>query len=173
MLRLVARLLRVLNSESEPGQISLAFCFAMVAGLTPLLSLHNVLVFFLVLVLRVNLSAFILAFIFFSGLAFILDPIFHVIGLGLLTASPLEWLWTVMYNSTLWRVEKFNNSVVMGSLFFSLVLFAPAYFIFNSLILRYRESVLEWVRKTHLMQAFKASRLYKLYSSYSELRGSV
>ena len=44
MLRLIARFLKVLNSETNPGQISLGFYFAMVAGLTPLLSLHNLVV---------------------------------------------------------------------------------------------------------------------------------
>ena len=64
MLRTIAKLLKVLNSETEPGQISLGFCFALVAGLTPIWSLHNVFVLLLVLLLRVNLSAFLLGFVF-------------------------------------------------------------------------------------------------------------
>ncbi|MFM8550831.1 MAG: DUF2062 domain-containing protein [Nitrospiraceae bacterium] len=55
---MLARLLAVLNSETHPGQISLGFCFAMLAGFTPFLSLHNLLVLLCVLVLRVNLSPF-------------------------------------------------------------------------------------------------------------------
>ena len=66
MLRAIAKLLKALNSESNPVQISLAFCFALIAGFTPLLSLHNLLVLFLVLILRVNLSAFILGLGVFS-----------------------------------------------------------------------------------------------------------
>lgn len=72
----LAKFLRVLNSETDPAQISLAFCFSMVAGLTPLFSLHNLPILFLVLVLRVNLSAFLLGFAFFSGIAYLLDPLF-------------------------------------------------------------------------------------------------
>jgi len=52
MLRLIARLLRVLNSETNPGQISLGFCFAMVAGLTPLVSLHNLVVLLHIILLK-------------------------------------------------------------------------------------------------------------------------
>lgn len=173
MLRTIARVLRVLNSETSPGQISLAVCFAMVAGLTPLASPHNLLVFFLVLVLRVNLSAFILAFIFFSGLAYLLDPAFDSIGLVVLTAGALEGLWTALYNTTAGRLLNFNNSVVMGSLVASLALFVPVYIALNVLIRKYRENVLEWVRKTHVMQAFKATKLYRLYSGYSDLRGGL
>ena len=81
MLQAIAKLLKVLNSESEPGQISLAVCLAMVIGLTPFYSLHNLLVLLLVFLLRVNVSAFILGFIVFSGAAFLLDPLFHNLGL--------------------------------------------------------------------------------------------
>ena len=170
MIRMVARLLRVLNSESNPSQISLAVVLAMVAGFTPFASLHNLVVFFLVLVLRVNLSGFILAFIFFSALSFALDPVFHHLGLALLTAGALEGLWTTMYDSTLWRLERFNNSVLMGSLVFSLAAAAPLFIASNLLIRKYRENILAYVRRSHVMQAFKATKLYRVYSSYSELR---
>ena len=171
MLRVLASLLKVLNSETAQGQISLGFCFAMVAGLTPLFSLHNLLVLLLVLVLRVNLSAFLLGLGLFSGLASLLDPLVHRIGLAVLTAGPLEGIWTILYDSTLWRLERFNNSIVMGSLFFSLVLFVPLYLVSNRAIVKYREHILQWVRRTRLMQALTASRFYSIYRSLSGWRG--
>jgi len=69
MLYTLAKVLNVLNSEADPSQISLAVALALVAGLTPLMSLHNLVVLLLVLVLRVNLSAFLLGLAIFSGLA--------------------------------------------------------------------------------------------------------
>jgi len=167
MLRLLANLLRVLNSESDPGQISLAFCFAMAAGLTPFWSLHNLLVLLLVLLIRVNLSALLVGLTVFSGVAYLLDPLFNQIGLAILTADSLEGLWTGLYHSTLWRIERFNNTIVMGSLSFSLVLFIPLYLLSNLGIIRYRAHVLAWVEKTRLMQILKASRFYSLYQSVS------
>ncbi len=172
MLRLIARLLRVLNSETNPGQISLGFCFAMVAGLTPLMSLHNLVVFLLILILRVNLSAFLLGLGVFSGVAYLLDPLFHWYGLRILTAPSLEGLWTSLYNSTLWRLAWFNNTLVMGSMVFSLALFVPLYFLSNSLIRRYRAHVLAWIQKTRLMQIFKASKVYQLYQSLPHFGGA-
>ena len=170
MIRMIAKLLKVLNSEAEPSQISLAFCFSMVIGLTPLYSLHNLLVIFLVLILRVNLSAFLLGWVFFSGLAYLLDPVFHRIGLFLLTASSLEGIWTYLYNLTIFRLENFNNTIVMGSLFFSIVLFVPLYVVLNLLIRKYREHFLAWIQKTRVMQAFKASKLYGAYQTVSGWR---
>ena len=172
MLRLIARLLRVLNSETNPGQISLGFCFAMVAGLTPLMSLHNLVVFLLILILRVNLSAFLLGLGVFSGVAYLLDPLFHWYGWHILTAPSLEGLWTSLYNSTLWRLARFNNTMVMGSMVFSLALFVPLYFLSNSLIRRYRAHVLAWIQKTRLMQIFKASKVYQLYQSLPHFGGA-
>ena len=80
MIETLAKLLKVLNSETSPGQISLGFCLAMIAGFTPVLSPHNLIVLLLVLVLRVNLSAFIVGWVLFSALAYALDPLFHLIG---------------------------------------------------------------------------------------------
>ena len=173
MLRMLANLLKVLNSETEPGQISLAFCFAMIAGFTPFWSLHNLIVLLLVLVIRVNLSAFLLGLAFFSGLAFLLDPLFHRIGLAVLTAGPLEGLWTSLYNSTLWRLERFNNSIVMGSLVVSLLLSVPLYPALNWAIRQYRDHVMQWVLRTRVMQAFTASRFYSMYQSVSGWGGNL
>lgn len=158
MIRAAIKLLQVIGSETEPGQISLGFAFALIAGFTPLASLHNLLVLFLILVLRVNLSAFLLGLACFSGIAYLLDPLFHRIGLAVLTAGSLEGLWTALYNSTLWRLERFNNSIVMGSLVVSVALFAPFYLLSNRLILKYREHFLAWVQKTKLVHVLNILR---------------
>jgi uncharacterized protein (TIGR03546 family) len=173
MLRPLLKLLRVLNSETRPAQISLAVCFAMVAGLTPLASLHNLVVLLLVLVVRVNLSAFLLALALFTGLAYLLDPYFHTVGLALLQASALRETWTALYNTTLGRIEHFNNTLVMGSLAVSLVAFVPLFLVANFLIRRYREHVLAWVRKTRVVQALKATKLFQAYRGLSALRGDL
>jgi uncharacterized protein (TIGR03546 family) len=167
MLRTVAKLLKVMNSETDPAQISLAVCLSMVAGLTPFLSLHNIVVLIIVFLFHVNLSAFFLGLALFSGAAYLLDPFFHRIGLAVLTEGALEGLWTAMYNSTLWRIEKFNNTIIMGSLVFSLALFIPLFIFSNLLIRKYREHVIQWVRKTKIMQFFRASKFYDIYQSVS------
>ncbi len=162
-----------MNSESDPAQISLAFCFALVAGFTPTTSLHNLLILFIVLILRVNFSGFLLAFLFFSGLAYLLDPLFHLVGLKVLTAESLNSLWTAMYNSTIWRIERFNNSVVMGGFIVSLLLAIPLFFASNLIINKYREHLLAWVRKTRIMQFIRTAKIYRIYSSLSELRDKL
>jgi uncharacterized protein (TIGR03546 family) len=171
MLTILAKIFKTLNSETEPFQISLALSFALIAGLTPLWRLHNIFVLLLVLVLRVNLTAFILGWLGFSGIAYVLDPLFHVLGLHILTNNTLHGLWTVLYNSTLWRLSHYNNSILMGSLVISLVLFVPLFLLSNLIIKKYREHILAWVRKTRIVQALKASKFYSIYQSVSDWGG--
>ena len=170
MIKLLAKLLRVLNSETDPGQISLGLCFAMIVGLTPLLSVHNLFVVLLVFILRVNLSAFLLGLALFTGIAYLLDPLFHRLGLAVLTAPSLADLWTTLYQSVWWRLEHFNNSIVMGSLVFSVAMFVPVLLLSNLLIRRYRQHVMVWVQKSRVMQMFKASKLYRTYETLSSWR---
>lgn len=165
MIQGVAKLLKALNSESEPAQISLAVCLAMVAGFTPFYSLHNLLVLFLVCILRVNFSAFILGLVFFSGAAYLLDPLFHKLGLWVLTLPALEGLWTTLYRQVFWRILKFNNTLVMGSLVLSLLLAMPLFPALNVLIRRYRQHILEWLRKLKIVKILKASKFYEIYES--------
>ncbi len=171
MIRTVANILKILNSETNPSQISLALCFAMFLGFTPFLSVHNVVILLLVLILRVNLSTFLLGSAAFSALGFLLDPLFHRLGLAVLTADSLQGIWTTLYNSTFWRLARFNNSVLMGSFIFSLLLFFPLFFLTNMAIKRYRTHLLGWVRKSRIMQAFTASKFYSVYQSVSGWRG--
>ncbi len=167
MLKMIANLLKILNSEAEPFQISVALGLSMITGFLPFFTPLNLLILFLVLVLRVNLSSYLLGSAVFSGIAWLFDPLFHRVGFAVLTAAPLEGLWTGLYNTVLGRLQRFNNSVVMGSFVFSLVLFVPLVLVLNMLIRRYREHVLVWVKKTRLMRLFTASSLYSLYQKLS------
>jgi uncharacterized protein (TIGR03546 family) len=170
MLTILAKILKTLNSETEPIQISLALGFAMIAGLTPLWSLHNLLVLLLVLILRVNLTTFVLGWLGFSGIAYLLDPLSHVFGLLILTNDTLHGFWTALYNSTLGRLSNFNNSILMGSLIISLVTFIPLILLSNFIIINYREHILTWVMKSRIAHALKASKFYSIYQSISDWR---
>jgi uncharacterized protein (TIGR03546 family) len=173
MLTTLAKLLKVLNSETDPAQIGLAFSFAMLSGFLPFFSPVNLIVLLLVLLIRMNLSAYLLGMGFFAGLAYLLDPLFSRIGLALLTAAPLEGLWTAMYNSTIWRIQKFNNTAVMGGFAFAVLFFVPLFLLSNALIRQYREHVLSWVRKTRLMQMIMASKFYGIYEKVSGWTGGA
>jgi uncharacterized protein (TIGR03546 family) len=171
MLRQLAKLLKALNAETSPWQISLAFVLGMIMGFTPLASLHNLLVLLLAFVLRINFSAFLLGLAGFSALAYLLDPLFIRLGEVLLLNPSLQGMWTVLYGSDLWRLTHFNNTLTLGSLIVSLLLALPLFFLSRWLIVEYREYVLDWVRKTRVMQVLKASQFYRLYRGLSGMGG--
>jgi uncharacterized protein (TIGR03546 family) len=173
MLKLVFKLLTALNSETDPGQISLGFCFGLMLGFTPILSMHNLLVLFLVLVLRVNISAAILAWGFFTGIAYILDPLFVQMGEYLLALPSMLETWTAMYNSDFWRLTHFNNTLTLGSLAVSLILFLPLFILFKILIVKYRKHILAWIRKSKLMQILKSNSFYQTYEKFSDIKNAL
>lgn len=135
--------LKLLNSEQSPHQLSLGLGFAMIVGFTPTLSLHNLLILFLLLVLRANISAFLLGWAVFSLLGLLLDPLFHLVGQSLLTQDGLLEMWTGMYNNSFWRLSHFNNTILLGSLLISVLAFLPFFILSNHLIKLYRERLQE------------------------------
>lgn len=171
MLRLVAKVLKALASEQAPAQLALAFALAMVAGITPLASPHNLVVLLLALTLRVNLSLFLVGLALFSALGLALAPLFHQIGLALLTAPALHPAWVALYNTVPGRLEGMNNTVVVGSLVVALIALVPLHLAGVVLVRRYREHLLAWVRKSRLAQLLKASKLWRAYQAVSRVRG--
>ena len=168
MIGLLARILKALNSETDPRQLAGAVVLACFFGLTPLWTLHNLIVLLLVLVLRVNLSIFIVAWGVFTVLAFALDPLFDALGHAVLTAQPLRPLWAAFYATDPGRLSAFNNSVVMGSLCVGIILAPVLWFATTHLVRNYRTHMLEWVRRKRLYQVIRGSRLLTAYQS---LRG--
>lgn len=172
MVNYIFKLIKVLHSDTHPGQISLGFSLGMIPGLTPLSSPHNLLVLLALLFLRANLSAALLSWALFSVLAYGLDPLFHRLGLFLLTGiDSLQGFWTSLYNAPLVPYTRFNNSVVLGSLVFSILAFYPFYRAGCLMVLKYRETFLERFNRWRVVQVIKATSLYKWYTRYSELGG--
>lgn len=167
MIGLLARILKVLNSEVAPGQIGAAVGLACIFGFTPLWTLHNLVVLLLVLVLRVNLSIFILAWGLFTVLAFALDPVFDLVGHAVLTAGALQPLWSAFQGTDPGRLSDFNNTVVMGSLLVSLVALPVLWYATVYLVRHYRAHVAEWVRRRRVYQFVRGTRLFHLYQSLS------
>lgn len=165
---LFLKLFKALNANQYPGQIALSFILGMILGLTPLFFAHNLLTIALIFLLRINLSAVIVAFIFFSGLAYLLDPVFDSVGLWILQNASLLPMFTDMYNDAIWRLLHFNNSVVLGSVVIAYVLSVPAFIVFWVLVRTYREKFLAWALKFKIVQWLNRSTKVK---SVSELVG--
>ena len=168
MIAMLAKLLKALNSDSAPGQIALAFALALITGLTPLFSLHNVFVLFIACIVRINFGAFLLGTLFFSGLAYLLDPAAIALGESVLTHAAAQEFLTDLYQSDFWRATRFNNTLVMGSFIISMIGFIPVLLLARWLITVYRHKVMAWVEKLKITKILKASKFYKVYQALAE-----
>ncbi|MBT3280921.1 MAG: TIGR03546 family protein [Campylobacteraceae bacterium] len=130
----------ILNDAGKPWQISLALSFGMIFSFMPL-GLFSLVVLFLVLLLNVHIGMFLLSLALFSGFAVLFDPIFHQIGLFVLSSEGLNLLWTQLYNTPIFSVTNFNNTIMMGSIVVSLILFFPLFKFSNFILVKYREVI--------------------------------
>ena len=163
MFTLSAKLLKALNSDYSPSQIAVAICLGMMMGLTPLTALHNVFVLFMVLVFRVNLGIFLISLTAFSGVAYLVDPFSELIGYEILTLSLFEPVWVALYQSSVFRLLQYNNTLVMGSLLLALV-FSPAlYWMTKFLVTQYRQQFMSLVRRSRLSAWLKGGKLMAAY----------
>jgi len=170
VLKFLAKLVKILRSGASPNQIAAGFILGMVIGLTPLWSLHNLIIVFLLIIFNVNFATAIFSFLIFSGFAYLLDPLFHDLGYYLLVdVQALHALWTTMYNVPLLALSRFNNTVVMGSLVSSLILMIPMYFAVRSFVKVYREKLEPKVQKLKIVQILKGSKLYNWYEKLKDL----
>jgi len=162
-LKLLQSIIKTLHSEGTPGQVAAGIALGSVLGLTPLMNLHNLLIFSLVVILNVSFGGAMLGWALFVPLGFILDPLFHRIGFALLEAPGLRPLWTAWYNTPLVPYTNFNNTVVLGSVVGWLVLAVPIFFAARYGVARYRATIGERVRQSKFYKAVTASQVYNWY----------
>lgn len=163
-LKLVQSLIKELHSDGTPMQIALGAALGAALGLTPIANVHNAIVLALLLILNVSFGAGMLAWGLFVPLGFILDPLFDRLGHKLLMETPaLTPMWTSWFNAPLVPYTSFNNTVVLGSVVGWLVLFIPITLLVRFLIVRYRATYGERVRRSKFYKAVTASQAYNVY----------
>jgi uncharacterized protein (TIGR03546 family) len=167
MLTLLAKLFHALNSDSSIRQIALAIALGFIVGLSPIFTLHNIVIIFFVLIIRVHLGSFILAVGFFSGLSYILSSLIVGVGESLLTQPDLTGLFTTLYQFSLFKLAHWHNTSILGAFVVGIVLSIPIYFISKLIIEKYRVHIMTFFEKFRIVKALKASKFYSLYSSLS------
>ncbi|HAH51690.1 MAG TPA: DUF2062 domain-containing protein [Balneola sp.] len=171
ILKYIAKLLKALSSEASPNQLAGGFILGMIIGLTPVASVHNLIILIIVIILKVNIGMVILAFLVFSGVAYLADPIFHSFGIWMLENESMQNTWTNMYNNELWAITKFNNTVVLGSFVTAVLLCAPMFPLTKIGVKQYRAHIHERVMKTKFVKALKGTKFYSIYQTVVRVRG--
>ena len=141
LLKLAQKVVKILIGDATPGQIAGGFALGAIIGLTPIFSLHNLLVVLLVCIIRVSVFSVIVSAVLFGLLSYLINPISHQLGyLLLVNLGFLKPLWTFLYNLPIIPFSRFNNTLVLGSLVISLALFYPILILVRKLVLKHRPS---------------------------------
>lgn len=164
VLKLIQSIIKALHSEGTPGQVAAGLALGSILGLTPLLNLHNLLIFALIIMLNVSFPGAMLGWALFTPIGFALDSLFDAVGHRLLLGTPaLTPLWTTLANIPVVPLTNFNNTVVLGSLVVALVLLVPVYLLARWGVAQYRANVAAWFQRSALYRAVTASKLYNTY----------
>jgi uncharacterized protein (TIGR03546 family) len=118
------------------------------------------------MLLNVSFAGGMLGWALCVPLGFLLDPLFDWMGHGLLLAPALRPLWTSLYNMPIVPLTNFNNTIVLGSFVFALVLAIPLFVVLRWAVARYRETVGARVRQSKFYRALTASKMYNVYRMF-------
>lgn len=172
ILKIIRDFIKILREGQTPAQVAGGFALGSILGLSPMLTLQGLVVWFIVLLLNVNLSAALLALTLFSLGAYLLDPIFHWLGYQLLVnIDGLRAVWTTLYNAPIAPLTRFNNTVVLGSFVSALILFVPVYVGMKRFVVAYRSTVGSRIERWKVYQVIKRSTLVQWYEKLRDFGG--
>jgi len=164
VIKFIQSLVRALNSEGTPAQVAAGMAFGACLGLTPLISLHNLLIVGVILFFRVSVPGATLGWLIFTPVGFALDPVFDSIGTTLLAdTSALQSFWVTLYNTPVIALGNPTNTIVVGSVVGWLVGVLPIYILARLGVGWYRAAIYERFKDARLFKAIRASKMYGVY----------
>lgn len=171
LLKQIFSLFKLLNSETGTNQIAAGIACGLILGFAPVLSLQALLVFLCLFIFRIQIGAAFLAAFFFKFVAYVFDPILDTLGHAVLNSEVLKPLFTALYNMPIIPYTRFYNTVVMGSMVGTIVLFPFVFFLSKKLIAQYRIQFVQRFQNTKVWKLVKASYLYQWYAKYDQYFG--
>lgn len=164
IVKLLQSLVKALNSEGTPGQVAAGMALGACLGLTPLVSLHNLLVAAAILFFSVSVPGAMLGWLIATPVGFLLDPVFDSVGTALVAdTAALRGFWVFLYNTPIVALGHPTNTIVVGSLVVWMILALPLFFSARWAVDRYRETIYERYKDAKLVRALRASKLYNVY----------
>ncbi len=162
--------IKLLNSDTGSISLALGMTCGFILGMTPVLSLHSLLVFLILFFFRIQIGAALVTAFFFKFIAFLLDPLFHYVGSQVLELESLKGLFTQLYNMPIIPYTRFNNSIVMGSAVITFALSPVVFLLSRYFIKKYREIVVARFKTTKFWKAIEATKFYQWYYKYDQYK---
>jgi len=166
LIKLIQSLFGALHSEGTPDQLAAGIVLGSFLGLTPLVNIHNAVIFAALVLLNVSFAGGMLGWAFFIPFGFLLDPLFDWIGHTLLFTPALTPMFTSLYNMPVAPLTNFNNTVVLGSFVFAVLFALPLFLATRVGVTRYRATIGARVRQSKWYRAVMASKVYNVYKLF-------
>lgn len=168
MIKLILKLVSILNSKTRPEEIALGAVLGMFAGFLMGAPVNLMIIFLLLVIINANMSVFFLSVLVFKLLAFGVDILGDKLGYMVLTLDFMKNAGSMLMSLPLISYTKFNYTVIMGDFLIALVLTPFVWFTAVRFVPFYRNNIQEKVDKFKLVKMIKMSNLFKIYNSYKE-----
>lgn len=159
MLTLLAKILKVLNSEASPWQIGWAIGFGLLAGLMPF-GFLTLVILLIVCLFTVNLSTFLLVWGVSKGLMLIFGT----------ALESLTWqyaqqpgLLNLLASVEALQLFHLHHTLVLGAFVMGVLLLVPVAWLGTVLVKQYRLRVMARIQQWKIVQLLNASKLVQLY----------
>jgi uncharacterized protein (TIGR03546 family) len=171
-LKIIKDFIKILREGQTPAQIAGGFALGSLLGFSPMLTLQGLVIWLVIFSLNVNLASAFLSVTLCSLFAYLLDPLFHLIGYFLLVQiDGLRPFWTTLYNAPIAPLTRFNNTIVMGSLAVALAAFLPMYIGMKRFVIAYRSHVGSKIEQSKIYKTIKKSTLVQWYLRIRDMAG--
>ena len=159
MLTLIAKILKVLNSEASPWQIGWAIGLGLLAGMLPF-GFLTLLILLIVCLFTINLSTFLLVWGLCSGLMFIFGDALEALTWQYAQQPGLLQL---LASAETLQLLHLHHTLVLGAFVLGLLLLLPIAWLGSLLVTQYRLRVMSKLQKLRIVQMLNATKLVQLY----------
>lgn len=168
MIKFITQILKTLNSNSKLSEIAHAICCGMILGFMPKSNVLWFLLFFLFCFIRINKACYLLFTILFSLVTPYVDPLFNKIGYWLLSIDSFIPTYQKMLEIPFLPLTKFNNTIVIGSLFSGIVLYLPVFILTGLFVYLWRKVIRQSFINSKLVKAIYKIPLISKISAISK-----
>ncbi len=155
-LKMLKQIVVIFQTDISPDQIAWGFALGCFLGLIPNMFI-KIILFIVIMLFRVNVTAALISCSLYAILSFVLDPLFDIIGFYVLNIGALNSFYTWLYNLPAVPFTHFNNSVVMGSFLFGLIMFVPNGIFAKKFLVYYRTHLRDKVSKWKIVKVLSAA----------------
>lgn len=158
MLTILARILKVLNSEASPWQVGWAIALGLLAGLLPF-GFLTLFILLIVCLFTINLSTFIVFWGLTSGLMLLFGDALEALTWQYAQAPGLL---NLLASSEFLQLLHLHHTLVLGAFVLGLLLLWPVAWFGAYLVRQYRRRVMVRIQQFKIVQMLKASKIVRL-----------